>query len=321
MPPLTRTAILRPRTAAGTSAGSSGLTPGPPLRLQDPFDLGHRPLGVVVDHHVVVAICKTHLQLCQTLASLDLPGRLGAPFYAPSQQLLHGRRSDEDVDGVRAFAAHLLGTVDVDLHDHVVAVRPGIVQAATGGPVEVTVDGRMLQQLALGDQPLERGSVHKAVMLSIHLVVTPRTGGVRDGVPQPVIALQKFLDERVLPHPARSRDHDHQSRAHRRLPRERPAELGASSSASQKSWKSAGGGVSKLISAPLPGWRKLSLQACSKGRAGSAGWFPAGRPRPAPEGARRAPYSSSPATGCPRLARCTLTWWVRPVSRSHRTSV
>ena len=61
---------------------------------------------------------------------------------------------------------------------------------------------------------------------------------------------------------------------------------------------SAGTGASRRSCLPVRGCGKVSRQAWRNGR---------GTP-PAP------PYSASPATGNPASARCTRTWWVRPVS-------
>src|SRR5919202_3313415 len=106
MPPLTRTAILRPRSAAGTSARSSGLTAPPPLGLQDALDLGDGPLGVVVHHHVVVAVGEGHLDPRQALPRPDLGLALHPALDAPAKQLLHRGRADEYVHRVRALPPH-----------------------------------------------------------------------------------------------------------------------------------------------------------------------------------------------------------------------
>src|SRR5438132_11383461 len=98
MPPLTRTAMRRPRSAAGTSAGASGLTAPPPGALQDLLDLGDRLVGVRVDDDVVVAVGKAHLDLGQPLPRLHLSLALHAAFDPAPMQLLHRGRRDEDVD-------------------------------------------------------------------------------------------------------------------------------------------------------------------------------------------------------------------------------
>src|SRR5215472_17200845 len=114
IPPETRTATRRPRTGPGTSAGSSGLTALPPLAVQDREDLPHRPLRVVVDHHVVVVRREAHLDLRQALSGLPHLGRLAAPAGTAPQQLLHRGWADEDEHRVGAAAPHLLGALDLD---------------------------------------------------------------------------------------------------------------------------------------------------------------------------------------------------------------
>src|SRR5215831_5195167 len=108
MPPDTRTATRWPRTAPGTSAGSSGLTALPPFAVQDREDLPHRALRVVVDHHVVVVGRVAHLDLGQALPGLHHLGRLAAPDRTAPPQLLHRGWADEDEHRVGAAAPHLL---------------------------------------------------------------------------------------------------------------------------------------------------------------------------------------------------------------------
>src|SRR5690606_27635943 len=70
---------------------------------------------------------------------------------------------------------------------------------------------------------------------------------------------------------------------------------------------SAGTPASKLTSPAPPGSSKCRARACSIWRVAPASGLP--------------PYSVSASRGCPRLARCTRIWWVRPVSSRHSTSV
>src|SRR5437660_250870 len=140
IPPETSTATRRPRRAAGTSAGSSGLTALPPLALQDLLDLGHRPPGVVVQHHVVVPGRVAHLDLGQPLAGRHRLRRLAGPPGPAPQQLLHRGRADEEEHGVGPALAHLLGALDVDLEDHVAAAPQRLGDPGGGRAVEVPVD-------------------------------------------------------------------------------------------------------------------------------------------------------------------------------------
>src|SRR5215472_185182 len=206
MPPDTSTATRRPRTAAETSAGSSGLIalPAPAaLALQDREDLPHGPLCVVVHHDVIVFRRKAHLDFGQTLPRLhDLGSLAAAPCPAP-QQLLHRRRADEHGHGIGTALTHLLGALHFDLEDHVPAAVQRLRDAPGRSPVEVSVDARMLQQLALGDETLERGLVDEGVVLALHLVVPAGPRGVRDRVRQPGVALAQHPDQGVFADAAR----------------------------------------------------------------------------------------------------------------------
>src|SRR5215472_13594073 len=139
MPPDTSTATRRPRTAVGTSAGSSGLTALPALAVQDREDLTHRPLRVVVDHDVVVARRVAHLDLREALPRLHDLRRLAAPARPPPQQLLHRGRADEHGHRVGAALANQLGPLDLDLQDHVAVPVQRLVDPAGRRPVEVPV--------------------------------------------------------------------------------------------------------------------------------------------------------------------------------------
>src|SRR5438067_12685069 len=261
MPPATRTATRLPRTAAGTGAGSIGIAGALRLKVTralGPNDLEHVPgggVGVLVHDHVVVILRVGHLPLRLLLAPRHLLRVLRTALQPAPDQLLHGRRLEEDEDPLRPLEADRLGAMDLDLEDHVVARALELLDPGPAGAVIVAVGLQPgpLQQLSAADQLLELGLADKAVVDAVLLVVAACPGGEGDRVSDLGVEPAQLVDHRVLADAARSRDHQQQPGARHRTE-------------SRKVAKSAGGGASKPISAPVRGWTRRSRQACSIGR-------------------------------------------------------
>src|SRR5690348_14995031 len=180
-------------------------------------------------------------------------------------QLLLRRRDDEDQDGVGHEPAHLLGALDVDLEDHVAAGVACAFDAVAEGAVEVAVVGRVLDEGAFRHEILEFLAREERVILVRSLPWPGLARRARDRVLEVGVQLEQAADDRVLADTRGAGDDDEHS--------------SLQASDSQKAMKSGGGGASKLISAPVRGWRKRRRQAWSIGR-----WAPASPP----------PYSLSP---------------------------
>src|SRR6266567_239500 len=289
--------MRRPRSSSGTGVGSSGigvsrLSLRRPRTADQVEDLARRAVDVVVGDDMVVVGRVGHLFLGDLPPRRQVPRRLATTPLLAVLELFLRRRDDEDQDRVGQELSHLLGALDIDLEDH---VAPGVARPldpVAKGAVQVAVVARVLEECALGDQVLELFARQEGVVL-VWLLVGPRlAGGAGDRVLEVGVELEEAEDHSVLAHARRTRDDDQKTALH--------------SAASQKRSKSGGGGASKLISAPVRGWRRRSRHAWSIGRSA-----PASRP----------PYSASPAIGCPSAARWTRIWCVRPVSRSQRNSV
>src|SRR5712692_1899759 len=296
MPPEMRRATRSPRSSSGTGVGSRGmevqLSYAPPGAFDDRVDLGRGPFHVVVGHHVVVVRGAGHLALGDLAPRGEVLRGFAAALDLPPLTLLLRRRHDEDGDRIGNEAADLVRALDVDLQHDVASGMARILDAVAEGAVEIAVVCGVLEKRAFPHQVLELVPREEGVVV-IRLFVRPRLArGARDGIDQVAVQLEEPLDHRVLPHARRAGDHDEKASLHL--------------TDAQKSWKSAGGPASKLISVPLRGCRRRSRHAWSMGR-----WAPGSRP----------PYSASPATGWPSTARWTRIWCMRPVSRSQRKSV
>src|SRR3989440_2959926 len=294
MPPDTSTAMRRPRSSSGIGVGSRGTALSYALAgaFDDPADLGHRALDVVVGHHVLVLARVLHLALGDLPAGSHVLPRFAAALLLPILQLLFRRGHDEDEQRIGHQAPDLLRALHVDLQHHVTAFRTRLLDAVAKGAVEVAVVGRVLEERTVAHQPGELFARQEGVVLA-RLLARPRPPRrARNRVHQLRVQLEQAMDERVLADPRRPRDDDEQASPH--------------SSDAQNVVKSEGGAASKLMSAPVRGCRSRRRQAWSIGRS-----------RPG----SRLPYSASPATGWPNAARWTRIWWVRPVSRSQRMSV
>src|SRR5690348_10528365 len=263
--------MRRPRSSSGTGVGSSGtaaLSYALAGAVDDPPDLLHRPLDVVVGHDVLVFGRVLHLSLGDLPPRGQVLGRLApAPLLALFQLVLGGRHH-EDRDRVRHQAAHLLRSLHVDLQHHVAALAPRLLDPVAEGAVQVAVVRRVLEERTLPDELFETLPGQEGVVL-VRLLARPGLASrARDRVDQVRLHLEEAADQRVLADTGRARDDDQQAALH-------PTD-------SQKAWKSDGGATSKLISARVRGCRRRSRHAWSMGRS-----TPSSRP----------PYSASPATG------------------------
>src|SRR2546430_7896397 len=96
MPPDTSTAMRRPRSSSGTGVASKGTALSYALAgaFDDPADLGHRALDVVVGHHVLVLARVLHPALGDLPAGRHLLPRPAAPPLPPRLSPLFSRGHD-----------------------------------------------------------------------------------------------------------------------------------------------------------------------------------------------------------------------------------
>src|ERR1041385_4770691 len=257
MPPETRSALRRPRRPPGTGVGSNGMplryAPSGPLDQHE--DLVDGAVDVVVGDNVVVPRGVGHLLLGDLAARLQFLVRLAAPVLTALRELLLRRRNDEDRDRFRDQAPYLLRPLHVDLQHHIAPCFAGVFDPVPEGPVHVAVVICVLEEGVLLDVVEELLPCQERVVLVGLLTLARLARGSRDRIDEVRVELEKALYDGVLADARRSRDDDEEPPSH-------VSEL-------QNFWKSAGGAASKLISSPVRGWRRRSLQACSIGRARS----------------------------------------------------
>lgn len=107
------------------------------------------------------------------------PGQAAAEFFA-------GGRGDEDIDqgtgDVRVCcSADLAGSLDIDVHDHIIAALEDGQDGTVQGAVAVAVDPGVFQEVARAHPGLEISGREEVVVLAIGLSRARRAGGGGDG--------------------------------------------------------------------------------------------------------------------------------------------
>ena len=155
-----------------------------------------------------------HLPPGDLAARGEVFGRLAAATLLALLQLVLRWRDNEDGDRVRHEPAHLLRALDVDLEHDVVALAACALDPIAERAVQVAVVVGVLEESALGDQTLELLASQEGVVLIRLLAGSRLTRRPRYRVDQVRIELEKALDQCVLAHPGRARDHDQQAAFH-----------------------------------------------------------------------------------------------------------
>src|SRR5690625_3294520 len=138
----------------------------------------------VVDDDVVELLGRGELLPSGLQPADTLLGALGPAGQEPALQLLEGRRREEDEVGVRHGAADLARSLEVDLQQRRCPGAQLILHRTAGRPVPVlAVDHGPLQELAVGDHPVELGVGDEVVVHAVDLVGTGTAGGGGDREP------------------------------------------------------------------------------------------------------------------------------------------
>src|SRR5712692_3383869 len=180
----------------------------PALRLDHGGELVHGLLDVPVDDEVVVLAPRGNFLARPVEPSHDLDGRVALPLPEARLQLLHGRRHDEDRNGLGISLAQLPRAMGVDVQDH---VEPAVERALEGlgrGAVAIAVHFRPLRELVLVAHGQELGLRHEVKVLAVDLARAGRPRRVRDRVEEIGHELAHLVAERGLARPRGSRDYD-----------------------------------------------------------------------------------------------------------------
>src|SRR6266567_9296594 len=135
-----------PFSSFGTGVGSSGtrLSLARSRLLDDRQHLPHGTVQVFVHDHVVEMGCELHLALRDEMTSGLVGSAFAVPLGAAPLQLVHRWRSEEYAQCLGRTLSHLLGTLDVDLEDHIVAGLPHLVELRDGCAIQIAVVGGVL---------------------------------------------------------------------------------------------------------------------------------------------------------------------------------
>ena len=142
------------------------------------YDLSGRRGDVVVHDTEVELVLGGQLDLRGAQAPGALLGLLGAAADEPLDEFVPARRQQEHQGRRRLRGAHLARALQIDLEQHR-AARPA--SAASIGRrgravAEPVVHGRVLEQLAVGDEAVELGVVDEVVVLAVDLARPRRRG-------------------------------------------------------------------------------------------------------------------------------------------------
>src|SRR5262245_11913494 len=195
---------------AGSPVGVSGL-----LGVDDLVDVlgGLRDLARLVSHDVVVVLLARELERGVALPDVQLVRGLGGARPQALEQVLEGRRNEEDEERLRHLLLDHGRALDVDLQDRVASRRERLADLVARRPVPVAVHEVRLEEAAGHPPPLELVDAEEVVVHAVDLVLAAWAGRARDDEPSLRSGRDEAqrLDHRVLPDPRGAR-HDDQER-------------------------------------------------------------------------------------------------------------
>ena len=129
-----------------------------------------RPLYIVI-HHLVIGQFVAFRELRRRARESTRHVFVAVTTCSQSiLELAHGRRGDQKHDGATILLANLVGSLDLDLEQHVVAFG----RIRQWRAVEIAVKVRPLEEFSLGDGVLERRTIHEVILTAV-LVLAPFT--------------------------------------------------------------------------------------------------------------------------------------------------
>ena len=142
-------------------------------------------LAVAGDEAVLVFVPVFHFMEGILHAERDDFGGVGGTGRESSAEFLVVRRHDEEVDegaldGGVVASADLGGTLDIDVHDHVLAAFEEGMDLGAEGAVVMAVDFGVFEELAGGDVSFELVAGEEVVVAAIEFAFAGGAGGAGD---------------------------------------------------------------------------------------------------------------------------------------------
>src|SRR5690606_4179732 len=168
------------------------------LGADDAHEVEGGAVEVVVDDHVVELAHRPDLLAGAREALLDLLLGVRAPAPQAPLELAHRRRRDEHHHRLRHARLDLAGADELELEEHVAALRQRLLDGRLRGAVEVADVLRVLEQPVVLQELLEALAREEVVVLAVDLAGALRAGRRRDRVVDVVDLRQGDAPYRVL---------------------------------------------------------------------------------------------------------------------------